>query len=442
MLTITISAFFIIIIYIFRRITACTASKFWLTAFIGSWGFILSMSSTNPEEMHSIKLDVYGLFIAFIVFYSIGFSINRKKIILDKKGFAIRRQIGLKFITNKYITSIFFLILLALIYYNYIYYKNISLLSDVSGARESRYMIGDIFKSGIELFIFENLISIPVIFIKFFLVYLLLSRVKDRFVIFTASLIIILWGSFGAGRNIIIEVLIVGILTNKLIKIHENQKNERSILFIISSLVLLLILATLATAFRSFQTSDLNPETLQSSIRILINHFIIYTTGSIRAFQYALENDSAYLFPSYGLLTFSGLHEIISYPLIAVGFDIVPYTWKYGQILKTPISIGPNTEFNALYSALYNIYFDFGLAGTIIIPLVFGYLCNLSLLKFLKKPNIFYFANTTLLFLSSIWTILTWSLASPKSIFALIILYLAGYVFEKKYSDQRYNSTY
>lgn len=422
---------FLILIYIFRQITPCNISKFWVTTFIGIWGVTLSISASNPEDLNNIRAEIYILFILFVFSYSAGFSLKKVNS-FENENFIARHHLISKLIKKKIVIAIIFFIFIALLYYNAYYYQNIFALEDITSARESRYAIGAIFKSGIELFAFNYLIAIPTMFIKFLLVYMVITKIKNNTVTLLTLTISILWGSFGAGRNVAIEIFIFGLLVQKIENQSKITSANNNATIIIGSISLILF-SIMATAFRSFQASDLNMENIQNSIQILANHFLVYTTGSIRAFQYAYDNDSLYLFPSYGLLTLAGIHEIISYPLIAIGFDIIPYTWKYGDILRHPIPIGQTTEFNALYTTLYNFYFDFGIIGAIAIPFIFGYFCNLSLRKFLKKPNIFYLAGTAVFFLSSMWSILTWTLASPQTIVLLIILYITGHLFEKKF---------
>jgi oligosaccharide repeat unit polymerase len=354
----------------------------------------------------------------------LGFSFGYKSNKVSNDIKYIDLNLTNKLLTNKLTTIILALIVLVLSYFSKKYIDYIIVVGAIE-AREARFFTGKVFQSGIEIAAFTYII-VPLVWFSMFLFSYCTIYNKYKNINWALSfLIIILYASFGAGRNIFIETSLIMLLIYSAKKSNYTENNKSNKIILILLIILFIILSVLATAFRSDSLSDLTIESFIDAFEILTENFFIYFLGSIRAFQHAFNNPNQYFQYSFGLLTLSGINELFSYTLKFSGFSIEPYSWKFGPTLFEEIRIGSNHDFNALYSAVYNFYFDFDLLGVILFGWIFGNLCSIAVNKFLNTSKPEYFFISSILFTCSIWSILNWKLQSGE----FIVMTIAPLIF-------------
>lgn len=395
--------------------------RWWAKFFIGWWGLLLSVSALNPFGLYEVSPESYFLFFLFSSFYLLGFAIFLPKKRINFDEFVSRAILSYhQLIENTYFKLFLALITLTLFIYAYKYNQYIAVAGAVD-SRLARFEVGKVFSSNYEIIIFEYLIGSPIWFLKFLVAFGIVFSASRNLAWFFSFSSCAFYMSFGGGRNIAFEI---GLLTIFLFvaRKHSNiaseplKKNNKIILF----LAILYFSSVLATFYRLSEDTISLDGFIEANL-ILLEHAVVYLVGSIRAFDYALANYQDIFSLKFGLLTASGLDEIASLGLRFIGFDVMPYSNYWGSILATPIAIGDHHYFNALYTALFNFYFDFGLVGVAVNSFLFGLVCSNILAISIKKGGLSLLFASGMLFVVSALSCLTWKLSAGPVVLILSV---------------------
>lgn len=363
----------------------------WAMLFIGWWGLLLAVSVTNPFDLYEVSSNSYFLFCLFVCFYFFGFAVffQRKK--LDVDGLINKSLCDYKRLVNNHYFK-FFLVLFSLVLLSYAYkYAQYIAVAGSLDSRVARFEIGKVFDSAYEIVLFDYFIGGLIWILKFIVAFGVVFSASRNFVWVLSFISCALYMSFGAGRNIAIEIgllivflVMLGSYSNSLVKKSVNK--YKVVLFLV-----VLYIASVFATFSRMSDGSISLEEFVEANLILLEHAAVYSVGSFRAFDYAYANYQNLLSLNFGLLTASGFDEVFSLGLRFLGGDVVPYSNYWGGVLAQPIPIGSHHEFNALYTALFNFYFDFGFVGVVFNGFLFGAVCskilNLSIRKGGGEPS-------------------------------------------------------
>lgn len=414
-------AFFVLLCIVLSLVVKGDISRWWMTSFAFWWGILLSLSLTNPFDLHELSFFSYMLFLLYVLAYIVGFLVSLPKKKVNARGLALRSIIGFAaLINNKLIKFTSAVVTAALFFYAYKYSSVISLVGSLD-SRVVRFEVGEVFGSNYEILLFEYIIGSLIWFAKFIVAFGVVFSMS-RNLLWRLSLVsCLLYMMFGAGRNIALEIgLFVFILL-----VLRKFSGERGGGIVDKSMVVVLLAAlyfssVLATSFR-LSEQMFSMESLIEANLTLMEHLVIYFLGAFRAFDYAVANYNDLFFYEGGLLTAAGLEQMIALFLRLLGFDILPYSNYWGGVLAMPISIGVNQYFNALYTALFNFYFDYGIAGVLFSGFFLGVACSATLSATVKKGGISLLFVSSMLFMISMLSSLTWKLAAGPVVLVMVI---------------------
>lgn len=397
--------------------------NFWLYSFfiVSIVVFIISLS--NPYDLYAVSSNTYILIAIFVISYLLGFiSANRRK------------NINFKFIEDEIKNSIENLnksnifiafnvfVAIFIIFFTYKYLNNFSLISD-DAIRTSRFEVGIIFTSQIQKISFNYIVGTFLWFSKFILAYGLIFGKKDIKKIFYINLIICTSSLvFGGGRNIIIEILfmVLALWYFKLAFCKEKEnfiKFSKKIFIIIFSLIIFVFTTYIRTINEEFSLNS-----MYKALEKSVEHIVVYLVGSFRSLDYAINYLE--LEKGYGVYTFASFNELYNIFLRTIGFDTLPYSNIWGGILSEPISIGVDKNFNALYTAVFNFYFDFGHLGVFLFSFLFGWISSKTVELFLEKPNVFSLYIVCIFFMCSFMSFLTFKLTPANIVISLIVCFI------------------
>lgn len=136
--------------------------------------------------------------------------------------------------------------------------------------------------------------------------------------------------------------------------------------------VVLFFAMTFVTAMgQSGLSSNLD---LKEAYNSLMKQFVVYSLGSFRAFDYALQHPGMYFGDyCYGRATFCGLDYLLSLVGGVVGMGFTPINYQTQSILQeTSIPIGLDETFNYAYTNAMYSYYDLGVVGIIVIGFLMG----------------------------------------------------------------------
>lgn len=407
-----------LLLFISRSSTKPLIGKWWINFFVLWWTVAFCISTTNPFGLYPVSSESYFILSFFVLSYVLGYVIGLSKtcpppptsysILSDFKSLSTSRlfliaQISYISILLAYLTR----------------YQTYILGAGAIDARAARFEIGMVFQSTAEAVLFEYLIGGSIWLFKFMAAFGAAYRSSRNLSWILSMIACALYMGFGAGRNIIIETVLLFFFFSAIKKLTgASDKTNISTSTLLSITIGAYALFIYATYVRMFDDA-LTFERFILANTTIWDQIIIYCVGSFRAFDYAHSNFQEIIGFNYGALTLNGLNEIISHGLTFLGFETRYYSNHWAELLASPIYISNTQLHNALYTAAFNFYFDFGLAGVVFNGFIFGFLCAKSLISFFKNRNLSSLFTLALLFTFSILTCLTWKLSSGPALFAL-----------------------
>ncbi len=401
----------------------------WATYFGVFWLALMIVSGMNPYGLYDVSISVYFIFGLFVFSYilGLGVGVGRDRSVL-RNGLESSILNSIVLFNGRVFKLFSFLLCLVLAFYLQRYSAYL-LASGFDEARSARFESGAVFASVYETILFTYLVSGSVWFAKFVVAFGFVFRGLSRFSFFTCLLACLLYLGFGGGRNILLQICLLGIF---LLVIRGEIKRFKlvrriRIYWLGSAVLVFYALSVISTFYRLTPSGDLGFEEFVDASDILFEHFIVYFTGSFRAFQYALENYESVLGLGYGRFTLGGVDEVFALLFRLLGFDTMPHSNSWGELLAAPISVSlSNSNFNALYTAVFNFYFDFGVFGVFFWGLVFGAICSFFMRKLIARSSAYDLFVCAFMFTVSMLTPLSWALTAGSSFAVLLVAYLAG----------------
>lgn len=406
-----------------------------IISYILWWMLLLIISIYNPLGLYSVSNKVYFLLMIHIMSLFGGFLIFFKSC-RKKIDFILLKKKHDKIISKKPLKVIFVILNIILLYYFVQYRSYIN--ADFAMAREAVFTVGSVFKTSIEIIFFNWIITVFTNFAAFIICFsFLVKNIKNTTTIlsFTA---IILKSFIGSGRFTLIYLCIMLVFTYY---VTENiylksdleaisKSKTRKTKFIVFIVIIIGIMIMLTARRMGVSVNSLK------SLHIATNEFFLhvldYTIAPFRAFDYGLLQYTESISWQFGKAFFAGVDEIVGNIIKLFGSGYVWFNQNIGQLTQSTIFVGKSSLFNALYTAPFIFYYDFGFWGIIIDSIILGILTKKAIVSFEKKGYLSMFFLSAYLFNTIMLTSMRWTLQSPSSILTIIILMLI-YLKERKH---------
>ena len=397
----------------------------WSRFFLVVWVVLCFFSILNPYDLDEVGGPVYGLLVLFVVSFLIGINLNQQP---ANERFRVRLLLAsskIRLVVNGNLFRTFSVVVglvLALYFYRFV---GQILVAGAEDSRGARFELGGVFSSVYEVIFFNYFVIGGVAFLKFVIAFAIVFGGVTRRSFVLSLIPCLLDLGFGAGRLSIVELGLMIVFLSFLRRLSTGGGIGASgnLAKFTLATALAYIFAVLVTQFRVSPDDSLTLDGFFSASDILLEHFVVYFTGSFRALEYGMEHYESILGFSFGRLVFAGFDEIFAYCFRLLGFDVLPYSGEWGVLLAKPISVGKDVDyFNALYTAVFNFYFDFGVVGVGVGGLVFGWMCAFFLRRMVVNGGAGDFFVLSSLFVVSILSPLSWRLSSGSSIFVLLVV--------------------
>lgn len=377
--------FIIAVIYAFFRINNNRETKLYRFILI-CYAVIYFMSSLNLYGLYDVSDYAVLLLLISIIMISIGFSpryLVRVTELNDTDNGSVYESRGFLFISFAlmFILAIYVQRFLSIPAYDYY------------AIRMSRFETGIVFRSLLEITLYNYLVA-PFIFIQMCVLIYGLVEKKIRFPLAVCCLIdIVCYLVIGYGRLSFLQIffifIVVIICENKKINIKQMRnklQGGKTVLLILSGCATfaLILFFTAKRLGYAHVTFSIIAETVETTV----NQFYTYACGSQRALDYALKNYNLILGRHAFRMTFSGIDEIISNALLFIGFSMPSMNSIYGQITQQSVPIGNNQAINALFTGVFNFYFDAGIIGVIIYSLLLGVVFKYFINRYYKRRSL------------------------------------------------------
>jgi hypothetical protein len=212
-------------------------------------------------------------------------------------------------------------------------------------------------------------------------------------------------------------------IQNQILKSTEIKRfKKKNIVFFVVIALIIVGYSTWLTVTRLGLT-QLNMANMKIGFNVLFEQFFIYFTGPFRALDYGIRNyDIGLLF---GRGTFAGIDELINLAFSIIGVTYRSSSGIIGDLLQAnEISIGDGYLFRFAYTNVMIFYFDFGVAGSVIFPSLYGFFVRKAVNLYEKAPSIPTLIIMTYLFVTMIYSVFKWGLQSPSSLVVLVASYM------------------
>jgi oligosaccharide repeat unit polymerase len=410
-------------------------SKVFLSIYICWWALLLIISTFNPYGLYTVSDKTYLLLILNITMFTFGFILSghkQKASNINNIDAIYRIFHSFKSLLKKRIFIIILLLFTIILGYYYIRYNSVIKNYGLFDARTIRYYVGYLFGSTIEVLFYNYFIEGSSYFIIFAVAFSIVWGRINNIIFYLLILNFFFYSAVGAGRTAIIDIglnVVFLFIIKKIISpkdpLSQNSFsrrfqhiNKRRIYYIVLALIAFYGLAVYLTSFRT-GLPEISVENFIIGNDVLARQIIVYCTGPFRALEYAITNFQGTFGFQYGRLTFAAFDELIGYFFRYLGVDYQVMNHLMGSFISGSIQIGNNQSFNALYTCIFNFYFDFGIIGVIILPFLYGLLFRKIIVNIEYKPTL---TNLFILIVVSITTInsvFTWKYGAPALILIL-----------------------
>jgi oligosaccharide repeat unit polymerase len=253
---------------------------------------------------------------------------------------------------------------------------------------------------------------------------------QRRWLFFLSSLAVVFMDSLlGMGRFRVFELLVyvcAFVLFKRAQERSGKARRRRGGVW----LLLLVLVAYAASVTVQRDPGVENTTGLWLSLGELVSRqVVIYFTGPFNALDQMLSSSiPRQLGLAGGRATFGGVGEIVNLFIQAMGADHITFNGTIAPITQAYIHVGPSVRFNAFYTVVMNMYLDWGVAGILVFPFLYGFASGLAVYRWVVKPG----PATALLavfnFYVSIASSFRWLYQFPENIVLLTVLLLWGAV--------------
>jgi len=419
-MTVVLLVFFICYFFIISKKNLDTPSKTIITLFSAYWAFSLIVSSIGVYGIDIPHLKTYIIFIINIISFTFGFltinirskaNVNKDHLLLLLKSMSNNKWI----IILACISAIYVLSKVAI-------YRNAIIVGETISSLRSEYYSSETNLFGSE-FPYVNLF-LTAIFVYLAPLFSYLSFHKRGFLWVIIGLFLLGYVFIGGGRFGYVRIVLAIVFFELVLKV-SSIKTSKLIVTFSSIAVALFVLFAIVSGGRRGEIDAQNA--FEAGRDIALEQIVTYSSGPITAFDKSLEYDYVRKIGGfqYGRLTFSAIDVFIN--MVAshiLGVSTQPALSKLSFKQDSPIKIGPNYVWNALYTCLLFFYLDFGILGAIFPPFFIGLLFRKFITCLYKRPSysiiviVFYFFRETM------FSVIDYGFTSPIVFLMLVVLFI------------------
>lgn len=384
------------IIYIVRD----KISKLIILIYVSFWCGSLLLCHINPFQYYEVSDSSYFILLGHVVAFVFGFIMPK----IRKRDIGVVNKIPIDISTL--FKSKFFLIIYIL---NTLFVLNLLIkqrqllaiysLSDVRG--DFMDLVMD--NSG-GVYLIHNIISTSLFHFALCLnTYMLFFERKWKYIIMLSAYII-LFAMIGGGRNGFMTIGYYCFSFWLLSDYIQSVNVGRNVLFRFPTKIKILlgIVAVIAVVAMTAMTAmrrghmDLDNEAFNEGFAELGEKFGEYSVGPIVAFDIAMQDKSFHKEKYFGRATFTGTDYFLYIFFRKLGISFQPSNNTTVSVLQNDIiNIGSDRRWNYAYTCCMYYFYDFGIVGVIVMPLLLGFLVRRFILRLYKTTTIYEIAIFT-----------------------------------------------
>lgn len=389
--------------------------------YTASWIIVEVLSSFNLFSLYKVSGYATLLFLLSYIGFFLGYQLKIKtKTRVEYMTSCSQEIYGELIYSNKGFFILAAILLVPLI----VFLTRFLTISSSSYAllRMARFETGVVFKTLTEALLYNYLFT-PFFYIECCVViYGLLTKKMKLPLLIVCLAGIGCYSYIGFGRLVFFELLMILIVMSMCrvskVDFKAVRKRINPIVLIIAGIGALLLVAFITGKRLGYTTVSLGdmPFLLEKSL----SQSYQYVMGAQRAFDYALSHYAS-LGWHFGRMTLSGIDEILCYGMTLIGVPINSMNSIYGSITQTGISVGDGVGHNALYSGIFNFYYDLGVIGVFINSLILGVFVRYFVDRFQRFRSIPNLIALCYVSFALFMMPLRWVFSSPDSVILLCI---------------------
>lgn len=412
-------------------------SKRILTLFIVLWFSVLIITQFGIYGLPVPKTYTVVLLLISVFSFIMGFCSYRCNYGRVALGVDCMRQVS-RIMNNR----IFIVIIIAVVLYLFslagIYFEQIQVMS-LSEIRTSYYSGSDsIYGRFFGLINHYLLIPFTGILAALFGYGVIFRRDWKLLVIFVLLLVYSMLGGgrFGYLLHFIIPAIFAGyVFRGEKIKL----KPKRILSMIIVAVTVFLIFVMITGARRG--GAD-----MKDAVELTVKDVLTYANGPVVAFEYSIEHDYPQMIGGYGYGRLT-LHAIDDFFVIGLGtlsgvdreYFKPPFDILVDIKQDTPITLGTNFRWNALYTWNLFFYNDLGVLGMIIFPFLIGRIARYVICEFYKYRNFGIFIVALFLFKAIIFSFIDYKMANMMDVLLMVVIFVCS-KYKFKFRPVSYNT--
>lgn len=410
---------------------------------------IIIFSMFNPFGLYKVSDIVYVLWIINVIIFS-GVLILRANIMSMKSKKEKTEVNGLtqKILKSRIILYAQIILSLILVFYSFKFNLIVNSIEDAAQIRMAKFTL--LFSSYTENVFYNYIITCLYKAMTIITSILIVNKKIKNPITIIGVINVLLYSSIGYGRMNLYEfllfILFAYIFCNeqKIIK-----KSKKDIIKFIVIVIIVFVVGVCATAIRTgVKITDVD-ELYNKILKEQIEQIAIYFTGGFRALDIFLQNGFEGIEKyTLGRATFAGIDEILEIFFTIFGKKYVGFNSMVGGITQASIIIGNNVTFNAFYTCLMNYISDFGYAGVIICPILYGNFVFYCIKNGIENNNIISKVLLIYVLMNTISTIYRWNYQAGSTTFILIVYIIINNLIKRtkkeheNFMDCKYNFSF
>ena len=418
-----------IALFLVTRSFRDTLSRRVFLSFVLLWTVVLLLSCANPYDLKPVSDKVYLLMLVYMISFVGGASINKNKPISPQQ----EQNLSFGDSVNKIVNSKWFiLVYLALLYGAFFLFRKqqvIILSYNLGYLREGFYQL--MFEGQPLLAALYNYVLAPFFYIIIALeCYMLLyNRKWGKIVLFFPYIIV--YGVLAGGRIRFMAVIIflAFMLLMGPVLGFDKKYEKKSLKYVLIVVAVFVGIISVMSMFRAGE-SELSSDGLTVGLNRFSEQIVVYSVGSLRAFDQAIQNDFVSRIGGFqlGQATFCGVEKFLE-PLLRHGLGITidsGYDRTVGFLQEEVLDIGAHhyEEFNFAYTSAFIHYLDFGVLGVFLFPFIFGFITRQMFIRLQLRVTGGRVVINAIVFYTIIYSVFTFFLVNGYAIEVILLMWL------------------
>ena len=434
-MAITLIILFLVIIFFLWHTRKFFYGRY-ILLFSSMWFASMILMAFDVCQVNGILSSTMTIIVSSTILYIGGYCLFRKKRFDNGYSYLVELDRRINRIFRSKFVILFYCAMIVILFYQFVQILPLLLIEgNMGGGLRVDALLGNLYSP--LFYTFNSYLFAPLYNITLPLSgYLIVTNKKWLAQLLTA-IYCILYPSLFGGRIAFfvfgLAVLVCYLLCKNSVYNYVRKDIKRLSYLLILFVVVLFSIMSIAKSGDVTNMKDSMEELSDDMLRQPLCYFVCPQ----KAFDYAIQNNYSSRMGGemYGRATFASIDYYVN-PIInnLEGSHNPNANSIIGHIIQEePISLSNDVPtWNALYTALFHFYLDFGVIGCLIFSFMFGVLTRLTIILFLEKGSLALFALSFFFIKNSMLSILSYQPVGGEVVPFLVYI-LLWVIYDKKF---------